>query len=133
MSPQGRFSVQMFMFAGNYDLVFLHCEVHLCDSVNEQCQPVSVSLRGRWDLGGTPHIFLGIMSRWKGGRGTGKEVGREGGRGKQAGWMDEEMDGREGRTKGGRKERKKDEWMDVKPPKSLRLYEQSLSPGRQMS
>nr|XP_019607196.1 PREDICTED: pancreatic secretory granule membrane major glycoprotein GP2 [Rhinolophus sinicus]XP_019607197.1 PREDICTED: pancreatic secretory granule membrane major glycoprotein GP2 [Rhinolophus sinicus]XP_019607198.1 PREDICTED: pancreatic secretory granule membrane major glycoprotein GP2 [Rhinolophus sinicus]XP_019607199.1 PREDICTED: pancreatic secretory granule membrane major glycoprotein GP2 [Rhinolophus sinicus]XP_019607200.1 PREDICTED: pancreatic secretory granule membrane major glycoprot len=39
VSPQGRFSVQMFMFAGNYDLVFLHCEVHLCDSVNEQCQP----------------------------------------------------------------------------------------------
>uniref|UniRef100_A0A8C5KNK6 ZP domain-containing protein n=1 Tax=Jaculus jaculus TaxID=51337 RepID=A0A8C5KNK6_JACJA len=41
MSSESRFSVQMFMFAGNYDLVFLHCEVHLCDSVNEQCHPVS--------------------------------------------------------------------------------------------
>ncbi|XP_005323773.2 pancreatic secretory granule membrane major glycoprotein GP2 [Ictidomys tridecemlineatus] len=38
-SAESRFSVQMFMFAGNYDLVFLHCEVHLCDSHNEQCQP----------------------------------------------------------------------------------------------
>lgn len=39
VSSESRFSVQMFMFAGNYDLVFLHCEVHLCDSHNEQCQP----------------------------------------------------------------------------------------------
>ncbi|XP_004373361.1 pancreatic secretory granule membrane major glycoprotein GP2 isoform X2 [Trichechus manatus latirostris] len=39
VSPESRFSVQMFMFAGNYDLVFLHCEVHLCDFLNEQCQP----------------------------------------------------------------------------------------------
>ncbi|XP_076997839.1 pancreatic secretory granule membrane major glycoprotein GP2 [Tamandua tetradactyla] len=39
VSAESRFSVQMFMFAGNYDLVFLHCEVHLCDSLNEQCQP----------------------------------------------------------------------------------------------
>ncbi|XP_021568388.1 pancreatic secretory granule membrane major glycoprotein GP2 isoform X2 [Carlito syrichta] len=38
-SSESRFSVQMFMFAGHYDLVFLHCEVHLCDSLNEQCQP----------------------------------------------------------------------------------------------
>jgi hypothetical protein len=39
VSSESRFSVQMFMFAGNYDLVFLHCEVHLCDSLNEECQP----------------------------------------------------------------------------------------------
>ncbi|XP_004460626.2 pancreatic secretory granule membrane major glycoprotein GP2 [Dasypus novemcinctus] len=39
VSAESRFSVQMFMFAGNYDLVFLHCEVHLCDSLHEQCQP----------------------------------------------------------------------------------------------
>ncbi|XP_037671264.1 pancreatic secretory granule membrane major glycoprotein GP2 [Choloepus didactylus] len=39
VSSESRFSVQMFMFAGNYDLVFLHCEVHLCDSVSEQCEP----------------------------------------------------------------------------------------------
>lgn len=105
MSRQGRFSVQMFMFAGNYDLVFLHCEVHLCDSVNEQCQPVSVSLHGPWDLGGAPHLFLGIMSRWKGGRGTGKEVGREGGESKLDGWMKRWMGGREGQRE---EERKKE-------------------------
>ncbi|XP_058426571.1 pancreatic secretory granule membrane major glycoprotein GP2 isoform X4 [Diceros bicornis minor] len=39
VSSESRFSVQMFMFAGNYDLVYLHCEVHLCDSLNEQCIP----------------------------------------------------------------------------------------------
>ncbi|XP_016012521.2 pancreatic secretory granule membrane major glycoprotein GP2 [Rousettus aegyptiacus] len=39
VSSEGRFSVQMFMFAGNHDLVFLHCEVHLCDYRREQCQP----------------------------------------------------------------------------------------------
>lgn len=44
VSAEGRFSVQMFMFSGNYNLVFLHCEVHLCDSLREQCQPVSISL-----------------------------------------------------------------------------------------
>ncbi|XP_021527988.2 pancreatic secretory granule membrane major glycoprotein GP2 isoform X1 [Aotus nancymaae] len=38
-SSESRFSVQMFMFAGHYDLVFLHCEIHLCDSLHEQCQP----------------------------------------------------------------------------------------------
>ncbi|XP_036031817.1 pancreatic secretory granule membrane major glycoprotein GP2 [Onychomys torridus] len=38
VSLQSRFSVQMFMFAGNYDLVFLHCEVHLCDPTKEQCE-----------------------------------------------------------------------------------------------
>uniref|UniRef100_A0A8B9XYA7 Glycoprotein 2 n=1 Tax=Bos mutus grunniens TaxID=30521 RepID=A0A8B9XYA7_BOSMU len=39
VSAESRFSVQMFMFAGNYDLVFLHCEVSLCDFIKEECQP----------------------------------------------------------------------------------------------
>ncbi|XP_059933974.1 pancreatic secretory granule membrane major glycoprotein GP2 isoform X4 [Mesoplodon densirostris] len=39
VSSESRFSVQMFMFAGNYDLVFLHCEISLCNSHKEQCQP----------------------------------------------------------------------------------------------
>uniref|UniRef100_A0A2K6GGN8 Uromodulin n=1 Tax=Propithecus coquereli TaxID=379532 RepID=A0A2K6GGN8_PROCO len=38
-SPQSRFSVQMFRFTGNYDLVYLHCEVYLCDFMNENCKP----------------------------------------------------------------------------------------------
>ncbi|KAM5227727.1 pancreatic secretory granule membrane major glycoprotein GP2 [Ctenodactylus gundi] len=45
VSSESRFSVQMFKFAGNYDLVFLHCEVHLCDSLDEQCEPSCSRLR----------------------------------------------------------------------------------------
>ncbi|XP_054992159.1 pancreatic secretory granule membrane major glycoprotein GP2 [Sorex araneus] len=39
VSANSRFSVQMFMFAGDSDLVFLHCEAYLCDPLNEQCVP----------------------------------------------------------------------------------------------
>ncbi|KAM5227728.1 uromodulin [Ctenodactylus gundi] len=46
-SPQGRFSVQMFRFAGNYDLVYLHCEVSLCDTVSDQCKPICSGTRFR--------------------------------------------------------------------------------------
>lgn len=46
-SPQGRFSVQMFRFAGNYDLVYLHCEVYLCDSVEKHCKPTCSGTRVR--------------------------------------------------------------------------------------
>ncbi|XP_004460628.2 uromodulin [Dasypus novemcinctus] len=46
-SPQGRFSVQMFRFAGNHDLVYLHCEVYLCDTVNEKCKPACSGTRFR--------------------------------------------------------------------------------------
>ncbi|XP_006876021.1 PREDICTED: pancreatic secretory granule membrane major glycoprotein GP2 isoform X2 [Chrysochloris asiatica] len=49
MSSESRFSVQMFMFAGNYDLVFLHCEVHLCDFLSEECQPSCSRSRLRSD------------------------------------------------------------------------------------
>ncbi|XP_042522579.1 uromodulin [Dipodomys spectabilis] len=46
-SPQSRFSVQMFRFAGNYDLVYLHCEVYLCDTVKEKCKPTCTGTRYR--------------------------------------------------------------------------------------
>ncbi|XP_010608379.1 uromodulin [Fukomys damarensis] len=46
-SPQGRFSVQMFRFAGNYDLVYLHCEVYLCDILKEKCKPSCPGARFR--------------------------------------------------------------------------------------
>ena len=46
-SSQARFSVQMFRFAGNYDLVYLHCEVYLCDSTSEQCKPTCSGTRFR--------------------------------------------------------------------------------------
>ncbi|XP_031240455.1 uromodulin [Mastomys coucha] len=46
-SSQARFSVQMFRFAGNSDLVYLHCEVYLCDSMSEQCKPTCSGTRFR--------------------------------------------------------------------------------------
>ncbi|XP_053410777.1 uromodulin isoform X2 [Nycticebus coucang] len=46
-SPQSRFSVQMFRFTGNYDLVYLHCEVYLCDTVSEKCKPTCSRTRFR--------------------------------------------------------------------------------------
>nr|XP_054098633.1 uromodulin isoform X1 [Callithrix jacchus] len=46
-SSQGRFSVQVFRFAGNYDLVYLHCEVYLCDTMNEKCKPTCSGTRFR--------------------------------------------------------------------------------------
>lgn len=50
VSAESKFSVQMFMFAGNYDLVYLHCEVRLCDSYSEQCQPSCSRNRLRSDV-----------------------------------------------------------------------------------
>ncbi|KAF6272526.1 uromodulin [Rhinolophus ferrumequinum] len=46
-SPQGRFAVQMFRFAGNHDLVYLHCEVYLCDTRNEKCKPTCSRTRSQ--------------------------------------------------------------------------------------
>ncbi|XP_032316825.1 LOW QUALITY PROTEIN: uromodulin [Camelus ferus] len=64
-SPQGRFSVQMFRFAGNYDLVYLHCEVYLCDTMKEKCKPTCSGTRFR--SGGTidqNHVLnLGPITR----------------------------------------------------------------------
>ncbi|XP_062999544.1 uromodulin [Elgaria multicarinata webbii] len=39
VAPQGRFSLQVFKFVGNHNLVHLHCEVHLCDTGSEPCKP----------------------------------------------------------------------------------------------
>lgn len=38
-SRQGRVSVQMFRFVGDYELVYLHCSVSLCDIKSGACQP----------------------------------------------------------------------------------------------
>nr|XP_008536500.1 PREDICTED: pancreatic secretory granule membrane major glycoprotein GP2 [Equus przewalskii] len=39
VSSESQFSVQLFKFAGDHDLVYLHCEFHLCDPLNETCKP----------------------------------------------------------------------------------------------
>ncbi|XP_075175857.1 uromodulin-like [Anomaloglossus baeobatrachus] len=40
VSLQGRFSLQMFKFVGDHNLVYLHCEINLCDSKRQTCKPV---------------------------------------------------------------------------------------------
>lgn len=88
------------MFSGNYDLVFLHCEVYLCDSTKEECEPVSVSLD--WSPVGSPHTFIGLtdggidgkkdgqMYKWKEGE-RGEEEWRENGE-EEGSWLDGWMD-----------------------------------------
>ncbi|XP_043944884.1 uncharacterized protein LOC122816198 [Protopterus annectens] len=45
LSLQGRFSVQMFKFVGNYPEVYLHCEISLCDITVGSCVPVCSGMR----------------------------------------------------------------------------------------
>ncbi|XP_036597009.1 pancreatic secretory granule membrane major glycoprotein GP2 [Trichosurus vulpecula] len=65
VSTEGRFSVQVFMFAGNHDLVYLHCEVHLCDGVREQCRPSCSGIQHRSEVTiNTDHVLdLGPIAR----------------------------------------------------------------------
>lgn len=82
VSSESQFSVQLFKFAGDHDLVYLHCEFHLCDPLNETCKPVSISLDwtiqslAAWYMIGSPYIFVGIMDGWK-------KKGRKEGRGEE--------------------------------------------------
>ncbi|KAG8431106.1 hypothetical protein GDO86_019406, partial [Hymenochirus boettgeri] len=39
MSSKGRFSVQMFRFLGGYKLVYIHCQITLCDPKSGLCVP----------------------------------------------------------------------------------------------
>ncbi|XP_075687674.1 uromodulin-like [Rhinoderma darwinii] len=39
VSPRGRFSLKMFKFVGEHNLVYLHCEINLCDSKRQMCKP----------------------------------------------------------------------------------------------
>ncbi|XP_041089806.1 uromodulin-like [Polyodon spathula] len=39
MSLHGAFSVELFKFVGNYDSVYLHCGVQVCDKTAESCTP----------------------------------------------------------------------------------------------
>ncbi|XP_075687669.1 uromodulin-like [Rhinoderma darwinii] len=45
VSTQGRFSVQMFQFVGDYDSVFLHCEARICDTTRDICKPSCSGVR----------------------------------------------------------------------------------------
>ncbi|XP_069841011.1 uromodulin-like [Dendropsophus ebraccatus] len=41
LSLHGQFSVQVFRFIGNYDQVYLHCQIKLCNTLSGSCTPVS--------------------------------------------------------------------------------------------
>ncbi|KAM5151606.1 uromodulin-like [Mantella aurantiaca] len=47
VSRQGRVSVQMFKFVGDYDLVYLHCALSLCDITSGACAPSCSGARSR--------------------------------------------------------------------------------------
>lgn len=54
VSRQGRVSVQMFKFIGDYELVYLHCAVSLCEVKSGVCQPVRrfLSIKKIREVGG---------------------------------------------------------------------------------
>ncbi|XP_060117337.1 uromodulin-like [Heteronotia binoei] len=39
VASQAKFSLQVFRFVGNHNLVYLHCQCRLCDTHTEQCRP----------------------------------------------------------------------------------------------
>ncbi|XP_075422142.1 uromodulin-like isoform X2 [Ascaphus truei] len=39
VSNRGRFSVQLFEYVKDYNLVYLHCELHVCEIATETCAP----------------------------------------------------------------------------------------------
>ncbi|XP_053550225.1 uncharacterized protein LOC128641725 [Bombina bombina] len=44
-SSEGRFKIQVFKFLGNYEQVYLHCQIRLCDTTFESCYPQCFGLR----------------------------------------------------------------------------------------
>ncbi|XP_040211799.1 pancreatic secretory granule membrane major glycoprotein GP2-like isoform X2 [Rana temporaria] len=50
VSAEGQVSVKMFKFVGDYNLVYLHCAVSLCEVKSGACQPVCNSRSQRSDL-----------------------------------------------------------------------------------
>nr|XP_034988002.1 uromodulin isoform X3 [Zootoca vivipara] len=47
VSARGRFSLQVFKFVGNHNLVYLHCEVRLCDPSAGPCRPRCTGIESR--------------------------------------------------------------------------------------
>ncbi|XP_053550229.1 uromodulin-like [Bombina bombina] len=60
VSAIGKFSVQMFKFVGDYDRVYLHCEINLCNITTGMCQPTCSGIRPRIFIPETDYaLFLG--------------------------------------------------------------------------
>ncbi|KAJ6659763.1 hypothetical protein lerEdw1_018479 [Lerista edwardsae] len=47
VSARGQFSLQVFKFVGNYPLLYLHCDIQLCDNSTQDCQPDCSGIRSR--------------------------------------------------------------------------------------
>uniref|UniRef100_A0A8D0GEM8 Uromodulin n=1 Tax=Sphenodon punctatus TaxID=8508 RepID=A0A8D0GEM8_SPHPU len=47
VSAHGQFALQVFKFVGSHNLVYLHCEIHLCDVHAEACKPSCSGIRNR--------------------------------------------------------------------------------------
>ncbi|KAG8558232.1 hypothetical protein GDO81_016921 [Engystomops pustulosus] len=59
VSQQGRFSVQMFKFVGDYNSVYLHCEASICDTTREMCKPSCSGLRSSFHQNNKDAFVLG--------------------------------------------------------------------------
>ncbi|XP_063284933.1 uromodulin-like [Pelobates fuscus] len=60
VSTRGRFSVQMFKFVGNYDLVYLHCEINICDTRRRSCKPSCSGVRSRMAVNDDGKVVLDL-------------------------------------------------------------------------
>ncbi|CAH2307097.1 uromodulin [Pelobates cultripes] len=60
VSTRGRFSVQMFKFVGNYDLVYLHCEINICDTRRRSCKPSCSGVRSRMAVNDDGNVVLDL-------------------------------------------------------------------------
>ncbi|XP_071976715.1 uromodulin-like [Engystomops pustulosus] len=47
VSRKGRLSLQIFRFIGNYNSIYLHCAISLCDSTTGPCSPSCTGIRSR--------------------------------------------------------------------------------------
>ncbi|KAM4632530.1 uncharacterized protein O3C94_019060 [Discoglossus pictus] len=61
-SYQGRFSIQVFKFIGDFDKVYLHCQIRLCDTTFESCYPQCFGMRSLTnDEAATQNLTIGPL------------------------------------------------------------------------
>ncbi|XP_053327970.1 uromodulin-like [Spea bombifrons] len=60
VSTRGRFAVQMFKFVGDYNLVYLHCEINICDIKKQACKPSCSGVRTRMALSESQNFVLNL-------------------------------------------------------------------------
>ncbi|XP_072838904.2 uromodulin [Pogona vitticeps] len=63
VGSQGMFSLQVFKFVGNHNLVHLHCEIRLCDNSTEGCRPSCSGVGNRRAAGTGYSLHVGPIAR----------------------------------------------------------------------